>query len=190
MNWRLVEPKISAEMKKISTKGAFLGLGLLIGLLAAGCRTGLVNSTPFPEVHFVPPTLDPGQADPAPLSTLPPTRQANCLNQLKFRDDLTVPDGTQVRPGQKITKRWLISNQGSCNWDQSYSLQLISGLALGAETRQGLYPVRQNSEAVLEIVFSAPDNPGRYNTWWQAYDPYGNRFGDPVYMEISVVEEE
>ena len=54
---------------------------------------------------------------------------------------------------------------------------------------QGLYPARQSTKAVLEITFNAPDNPGRYNSWWQAYDPDGARFGDPFYVEISVVEE-
>ncbi|MFN2280410.1 MAG: NBR1-Ig-like domain-containing protein [Anaerolineales bacterium] len=54
---------------------------------------------------------------------------------------------------------------------------------------QALYPARQATKAVLEIIFTAPDNPGRYNSWWQAYDPDGNRFGDPVYLEISVVSE-
>ena len=48
----------------------------------------------------------------------------------------------------------------------------------------------ESTEAVVEIVFTAPINPGRYNSWWQAYDPDGNRFGDPIYMEIAVIAEE
>ena len=68
-------------------------------------------------------------------------------------------------------------------------MQLISGLTLGAEKVQGLYPARQSTKAILEITFSAPDNPGRYNSWWQAYASNGDRFGDPFYVEISVVEE-
>jgi hypothetical protein len=137
----------------------------------------------------MPPTANPAQEQsPGSAPPLLPTRQSDCLNQLEFLDDLTIPDGTEVLPGEKITKRWLIKNTGSCNWNSSYSVQLISGLALGAEKIQGLYPARQSSKAILEISFSAPDNPGRYNSWWQAYDPDGNRFGDPFYIEISVVE--
>ncbi len=137
----------------------------------------------------MPPTSNPAQqlssgSAPTPL----PTRQANCENLLEFIDDLTIPDGTEVLPGEKFIKQWLIKNTGSCNWNSSYSLQLISGLALGAEKVQGLYPARQSTKAILEITFSAPDNPGRYNSWWQAYDSNDNRFGDPFYVEISVVE--
>ena len=164
-----------------------VGMLLIFVWLVTGCQAGGISVTPSPEPHFIAPTSHPADLVPPLVATPLPTRQANCLDQLQFMDDLTIPDGTEVQPGQIIIKRWLIKNIGSCNWNKTYSLQLISGLALGAETSQHLYPARQDTEAVLEIIFSAPDNPGRYNTWWQAYDPDGNRFGDPVYMEIAVI---
>lgn len=162
---------------------------IILLILITGCQSGSITPVPSEAAHFVPPTSNPAQehisaSAPAPL----PTRQSNCVNQLEFLDDLTIPDGTEVLPGELITKRWRIKNTGTCNWNSSYSLQLISGLALGAEKVQGLYPARQSTKAILEIIFSAPDNPGRYNSWWQAYDSDGNRFGDPFYIEISVVE--
>jgi len=163
---------------------------LILAILITGCQTDSPRPEPTQAAHFVPPTSNPAQeviseAAPPPL----PTRQANCSNQLEFRDDLTVPDGTEFTPGEMIIKRWLVENTGSCSWNASYSLQLISGLVLGAEKVQSLYPARQSTRAIIEITFHAPDNPGRYNSWWQAYDPDGRRFGDPFYMEISVVEE-
>ncbi|MCJ7717228.1 MAG: NBR1-Ig-like domain-containing protein [Anaerolineales bacterium] len=177
-------------MKKNRPKHSLGAWCLLLGLLLVGCQNGASDPNITPEAHFLPPTNDPSAPqNAAPQPTPFPTRQANCENQLVFLDDLTIPDGTEVLPGEKVAKRWLITNEGSCNWDQSYSLQLISGLSLGADKIQQLYPARQTSEAVLEIIFTAPDNPGRYNSWWQAYDQDDNRFGDPVYMEISVVEE-
>jgi len=158
--------------------------------LIAGCQSNSLTPVPSEAAQFVPPTSNPAQEQIAGSTPTPlPTRQANCLDQLDFLDDLTIPDGTEVLPGEKITKRWLVENTGSCNWNASYSLQLISGLALGAEQVQGLHPARQSTKAILEITFNAPDNPGRYNSWWQAYDADGNRFGDPFYIEISVVEE-
>ena len=190
MNWKTTKSLNLMEMPKHPNNLSIVFWLLILFFLVTGCKSGGADITPSPVVHFVPPTLNPAADIPLPQSTISPTRQPNCLNLLEFEDDLSIPDGTEVSPGQKITKRWLISNQGSCNWNQAYSLQLISGLALGAETYQQLYPARNNTEAVLEITFSAPDNPGRYNSWWQAYDPDGNRFGDPVYMEIAVVDQE
>ncbi len=179
-------------MKKIWVDPvALTGLMLLLLLLLAGCRPGVQVNAGTPVANFLPPTADPAEAQLSGGDLKPlPTRQTDCENQLIFLDDLTIPDGSEVEPGQHLTKRWLVKNNGSCNWDSSYSLQLISGLALGAEKVQQLYPARQSTKAVVEISVTAPDNPGRYNSWWQAYDPDGNRFGDPIYLEISVISEE
>ena len=163
---------------------------LVLITITAGCQPAVMGSTLTPIANFIPPTLDPIAEDNQAEQLGPlPTRQPNCDNQLSFVDDLTIPDGMEVSPGEELIKRWLIRNDGSCNWNLSYSLQLISGLMLGANKIQQLYPARQSTEAVIEINFTAPDNPGRYNSWWQAYDPDGNRFGDPIYMEIVVLSE-
>ena len=162
----------------------------LLLIMLTSCQGEAAPATVTPKAMFVPPTSGPStdlNHESVPSAT--PTQQGKCVNQLRFLEDLTIPDGTEVLPGERITKRWLISNEGSCNWDQSYSLQLISGLALGAKKNQSLYPAQQGTKAVVEIIFTAPDSPGRYNSWWQAYDPKGNRFGDPVFMDLSVVSE-
>ena len=163
---------------------------LLTVSLSAGCQSFSASNGETPIADFIPPTLNPAALEQAAVSTPVPTRQTNCDNQLRFVDDLTIPDGMEVTPGQELSKRWLIRNEGSCNWNRSYSLELISGLALGADKVQELVPARQSTDAILEINFIAPDNPGRYNSWWQAYDPDGNRFGDPIYMEISVISQD
>jgi hypothetical protein len=181
--------KMTAKKNKINQNIPRI-ITICLLLVLSACSTGRVEVTPSPISHFVPPLNNQGlSAGSTPLSSPPPTRQVNCQNQLKFIEDVTIPDGTQVLPGEKITKRWLVANAGSCNWDKSYSLELISGLALGADIKQTLYPARQNTEFILEIEFNAPENPGRYNSWWQAFDPDQNRFGDPVYIDIAVVEE-
>jgi hypothetical protein len=163
---------------------------MLLVLLMVGCQADQPVSTGTPEPLFIPPSSDfsPEQNQDS-LPTASPTEQGNCENQLRYLKDLTIPDGTEVLPSERITKRWLIINEGSCNWDQSYSLQLISGLALGAKKYQYLFPARQGSRAIIEIMFTAPENPGRYNTWWQAFDALGKRFGDPIYMDITVLSE-
>ncbi len=163
---------------------------VLLAILVTGCQAVEPAPTGTPEALFVPPVPNANQEQnsEAPPAA-PPTQQGNCVNQLRYIKDLTIPDGSEVLEGEKITKRWVITNEGSCNWDQSYSLQLISGLALGAKKYQLLYPARQSSRAILEISFTAPDNPGRYNSWWQAFDSKGKRFGDPLYMDIIVLSE-
>ena len=57
---------------------------------------------------------------------------------------------------------------------------------MGAATEQALFPARAGSQATIQIIFTAPGEPGIYSTAWQAFDPNGEPFGDPVFMEVNV----
>ena len=130
------------------------------------------------------PTFTPQSAvTPSPTSTPP------CTDGLAFLNDLTIPDGTIVKPGESVDKQWQVQNNGSCNWDSRYRLKFVGGLDLGATTEQALYPARAGTQAVIRVIFTAPNEPGIYNTAWQALNPEGEPFGDAVFMEILVQEE-
>ncbi len=159
---------------------------VLIGwiVLLTGCSD---KSTPPPLV-FIPPTSIP-QPTATPLS-IRPTPQASptpsCTNDLRFLDDLTVPDGSVFAPGEPIDKRWQVRNSGTCNWDVRYRLRHLQGDTLGAAGDQALYPARAGAEAVIRILFTAPETPGEYFSAWQAVDPQGEPFGDPIFIQIVV----
>ena len=86
-------------------------------------------------------------------------------------------------------KSWLVQNNGSCNWDARYRLKFVGGLEMVAATEQALYPARAGTQATIQIAFTAPGEPGTYTTAWQAINPDGASFGDPVFMEIIVQPE-
>jgi hypothetical protein len=109
-----------------------------------------------------------------------------CRTGLTFLEDITIPDGTIVAPGTHLDKRWLAENSGSCNWDQSYRIKIIAGPNLGASDQQALYPARSGTQAVIQIDFIAPSEPGSYRSAWQAFSPLGESFGDPFFIEIVV----
>ena len=153
------------------------------------------SSTP---TFFVPPTELP-QVNPftAPVvtaapTTVPtvliptPTSTPTCTNNLTYIQDLTIPDGTTVSPGQSIDKQWLVSNSGTCNWDARYDIKLISGDAMAAPVEQALYPARAGAQAKLRILFTAPQDVGAYQSAWQAIAPDGTAFGTPVNIQITV----
>lgn len=123
---------------------------------------------------------------PQPKATSSSTATPPCSDGLAFVEDVTIPDGTVVSPGASIDKQWLVQNNGTCNWDSRYRLRFVGGLEMGATAEQALYPARAGSQATLRIVFTAPGEPGTYTTAWQAIDPNGQPFGDPVFMEIIV----
>jgi hypothetical protein len=90
-------------------------------------------------------------------------------------------------PGQPVGKQWAVRNNGTCDWDASYRLVLVSGNALGARSELALFPARAGANAVLEVAMQAPAEPGTYTGRWQARDPDGNLFGDRIFITIEVV---
>jgi hypothetical protein len=121
-----------------------------------------------------------------PIETSLPLVTPTCTNTLTYLEDLSLPDGTIVKPGENLDKRWLVQNSGTCNWDERYRLKFISGAELSAPIDQALYPARSGTQATLRISFTAPSEPGTYQSAWQAYDPQGQAFGDPVYLQVVV----
>ncbi len=148
--------------------------------------------TPFRPPTLIPPpqitpTFTPLPITPTIAITITPTVDAGpCTNELTFLDDLTVEDGTTFAPGASIDKQWLVQNDGTCDWDATYKLKWVSGFTLGVGEEQPLFPARAGVQVTLRIVFTAPTEPGTYQTIWQAADPNGNLFGETVYMEIVV----
>ena len=134
-------------------------------------------------------TLDSGSdqnADVITQSTPTPV----CVDGLLFLQDITIPDGTVVEPKQEIDKRWEIRNSGNCNWDDSYTINLIAGPGMGVPIQQVLPPARSGTEVIIRMILTAPDTPGNYRSVWQAYDQSGNPFGDTFYIDLIVEEAE
>ncbi len=168
---------------------AWLGGVLLGGALLWGCRRS--PQGPPPDV-FIPPPVEEATVvalgTATPQGSARPTPTPPCVNSLTYLEDVTIPDGTVVAPGETLDKQWRVRNSGTCNWDERYRLKLVDGIAMGVEETLPLYPARAGAEAVLRILFTAPDKPGVYISTWQAVDPQGNYFGDPIYIQIRVAE--
>ena len=165
-------------------------LWLWLILFAAPLLTGCLRRQAAQAPLFLPPT------PPATVPGLPPTPTptANlpsptppCTNSLVYLEDLTIPDGTEVQPGETLDKQWRVRNAGTCPWDERYRLRFVEGDLMGAPEELPLFPARPGAEAVLRILFTAPAAPGDYTSLWQAVDPQGHPFGDPVFIQIVVV---
>jgi hypothetical protein len=134
---------------------------------------------PTKQVAVLPPTL------PAP-TIVPTVNSQDCTNNLTFVDDVTVHDNSFITYGASIDKQWRVENSGTCNWDSRYRLKHLGGAELGAPEEVMLYPARAGTQATLRVIFTAPFTDGNYESAWQAYDPDGNPFGDPIYIRITV----
>jgi hypothetical protein len=164
----------------------------------AACAGRGVPTTPYlpptaaaqPAGFVQPVETSTADTEPSADPTEPPQTSPTpaCTADLTYLNDLTIPDGTLVEPGEILDKRWQVENSGTCNWDSGYSLRLVAGPDLGAPTEQGLYPARSNTRTMIRILFTAPQEPDTYRSEWQAFDPGGNPFGDSFYIEFTVTE--
>jgi Ig-like domain from next to BRCA1 gene len=136
----------------------------------------LSTITPIPAIYTAVPT---------PTITATAT-ESPCSNNLEFLEDITVPDGTIISFGGTIDKQWLVKNNGTCDWDSTYRLKWFGGDPLGAAQEQILFPAKAGTQATLRIIFTAPTVEGSFESAWQAYDPDGIAFGDPVFIKIVV----
>lgn len=186
---------IHRRSQRFALSRALLAIFLIL-LLISACSPA---PTPTP---FIPPTAQAPLIEPtliihptqevvvvqsSPVPTIFPTLSPEeCSNDLSFVDDLTIPDNTTATFGLTLDKQWLVENSGTCNWNASYRLRNIGGATLGAPAEIVLYPARAGTQATIQILFTAPFAEGVYESAWQAADPNGNAFGDPIYMRIVV----
>jgi len=164
-------------------------MALVFFLSACGTqRTRLTDEAAASYPTYQPPTAVP--AAPEPVESPQPSPAPVCVDGLLFVDDLTIPDGTIVSPGERLDKRWKVKNIGSCNWDVSYQIALIAGRVMKAPSQQALYPALSGTEVTIQMIFTAPRRAGTYRSAWQVFNADQQPFGDPFYIEIEVVLED
>ena len=149
---------------------------------------------PTAQVPLIEPTfiINPTQSivivESSPLPTIIPTiNPEECSDNLTFLSDLTIPDNTSIVYGSTIDKQWIVENSGTCHWNSEYRLKHIGGATLDAPEEVALYPARAGTQATIEILFTAPFTDGEYESAWQAFDPHGAAFGDPIFIRIIAV---
>ena len=180
---------------RTSPSRSWLAVSLIL-VFSSACSP---TTTPTP---FIPPTLQAPLIEPTliiqptqeivviestPVPTIFPTvSPEECFNDLRFIQDLTIPDNTATTFGLSLDKQWLVENSGTCHWNADYRLRNIGGATLGAPAEIALYPARAGTQVTIQIIFTAPFAEGFYESGWQAIGADGNPFGDPIYMRIVV----
>ena len=156
------------------------------------------TKTPTPEMAF----------SPTPTHTL--ASEQPCL-QATLLEDITVPDGSVLNPGEIFLKIWRLQNTGSCAWQWGgYWLAFAEGERFGGPNlaRAYFYPPSpvldltelgeaswQNLEQQVDpgeivdvpLLMRAPDQPGIYRSYWRLQDDDGMELA--LFWVVGVVEE-
>lgn len=142
----------------------------------------------------------------------------------RFVKDNSFPDGAIVRPGQIFTKEWTMRNTGAMDWPAKIFLVRVGGdnvLPMDAKLTRGgneFVPielpeqgVKQGAESTVGVSLQAPNEPGRYTTFFRLGHvpderpqdetgaltgngdadaaPMFKRFGHRIWCQVNVVPE-
>jgi hypothetical protein len=151
-------------------------------VVAAVTQTAAALPTETP----LPPTETPVPAatfTPTPEDT--PTATPVICNNAVFLEDITIPDETEVKAGQRFTKTWKVKNTGACDWTRAYSLRYGFGDRMGGLISYLDSIVTPEGEAEISVALVAPQRPGAYRGYWVLYDNNGYTFGE--YLSVIIV---
>ncbi|HEB64308.1 MAG TPA: hypothetical protein ENJ02_02045 [Chloroflexi bacterium] len=108
--------------------------------------------------------------------------------------DVTIPDDTEMYPGQVFVKTWRLVNAGTCPWTTDYKAVWFSGEQMGAPAEVALPSGVAPGESVdISVEMTAPQEPGTYQSNWKLRNAGGVIFGIgpgeglPFYVRIKVV---
>ena len=125
---------------------------------------------------------------PADTAVIPPTKTPLPCNDAYFISE-TIPDGTNLEPGETFTKTWRLKNIGTCTWNTNYKLKFADGDRMGGPDSQKLpHSVGPNEQIDVAVDLKAPAAADTYKGLWQIVDDEGNTFVHNIWVEIDVVE--
>lgn len=122
-------------------------------------------------------------AVPAQLGIATDTPPADDVNEglsdgASFVADVTIPDNSNVTAGETFEKTWRLENSGQSTWTLDFAMVFMEGDQMDALSRVELPNEVSPGETVdLSVLFTAPDDPGTYQSFWMLENAAGVQFG-------------
>ncbi|HQC64537.1 MAG TPA: NBR1-Ig-like domain-containing protein [Anaerolineaceae bacterium] len=126
------------------------------------------------------PTPMPGEPTPSNVPT-----QENCTTAATLLADLSIPSGTELKPGERFTKSWRIHNNGTCDW-VDYKLVYISGSLMGGNSPSLLRTVKAGEVIDIALELVAPSFPGEYTGIWKIQTDKGTLLNTELMYRIII----
>lgn len=101
---------------------------------------------------------------------------------------VTLQDGTVVPAGSEFNKIWKVKNTGTVTWNK-VKLVNVGGLqSTTATTVKGssevLLDLKPGEECEVLVECKAPEEDGRFMSFFRLQDQDGNKFGDRFWREF------
>jgi len=142
--------------------------------------------SPTPAATFAAPTAGSPIAVATTAAVVGGGQSSACYG-LSYVSDVTIPDNTQVKPGESFTKTWRVLNSGTCAWEVGFVFKLASGEAIGGSSVTLNQRVESGQQHEFSVPMVVPSNKtGELKGTWRLSDANGSQFGDGVYVLVKV----
>lgn len=146
---------------------------------SAATATNADTNTPeatVPATETAIPTNNPFESTPTDIT----------CDDAKWTADVTVPDGTEMTPGQDFVKTWMVRNTGSCTWGTGYTIIHGYDERLDGVAEPLTAAVAPGEEVEVSVRFRAPTTVGEHRSYWRMQNAAGSTFGEFLYVSIVV----
>jgi hypothetical protein len=124
------------------------------------------------------PTEEPTATNTIPPSLTPTVTVPSCTNQAVFVKHLSLSDNTALNPNMFYGKVWEIENTGTCTWNESYQLVLVSGSPVFDQSPIPLATVVAPGETTaVKVDFATSGESDTYTGNWMIQSHTGDMFG-------------
>jgi hypothetical protein len=110
--------------------------------------------------------------------------------------DVSIPDNTQLKPGETFVKTWRLVNAGTCDWTPDYAVVYFSGFDMAVQREDNIRLSTVPGGSVdISLDMVAPGEPGTYQANYKLRGSSGTLFGigpeggSPFWVRIIVAEE-
>ncbi len=138
---------------------------------ANSTSTTITNTLQTPEVTL---SLATAALPTQPAATIP----AGAVEDKALYVGQNLADNSYIKPGTNVTIIWTIKNVGKTTWNTKYLLRYFFGPKGAKDSYPFPKDVAPNASVELKVDFTAPSQPGSYNTWWKLTNEYGQNFSD------------
>ena len=149
--------------------------------LVAPARSGLHRSTWKPH--------DPkGNFFDFDLFTLIKVAADPQFDEASWVADISIADGTTLKPGEIFVKTWRIRNTGTTTWGPGYRLAFFGDDRMGGPDSIPLPAAKPGESAEISVTLTAPDTPGLHKSTWKGRTSQGKFFEYDLFALIDVVD--
>lgn len=132
-------------------------------------------------------TLEPA-INTSPTAIRPAGTSGPLCDDSEFLEDVTIPDGTVLKPGEDFKKTWRFKNTGVCEWTTEYAIGYAYGERMDGSDTKLTAIVSPGGYTDITVKFTAPLVNYWYGSWWRLKNAHGDYFGDFVFVSVVVAE--